>query len=65
MMPESAKNSQRRKGNPASIETLTSRDPRRRKIRKMSRKTRDANHVAMQALMIHGHTSAATRADVV
>jgi hypothetical protein len=31
----------------------------------MSQKSRDGNHMAMEALMVHGHTSAATRADLV
>jgi hypothetical protein len=31
----------------------------------MSQKSRDGNHVAMEALMVHGHAIAATRADLV
>jgi hypothetical protein len=28
----------------------------------MNQKSRDGNHVAMEALMVHGHATAATRA---
>jgi hypothetical protein len=31
----------------------------------MSQKSRDGNHVAMEALMVHDHATAATRADLV
>jgi hypothetical protein len=31
----------------------------------MSQKSRDGNHVAMEALMVHGHATAASRADFV
>jgi hypothetical protein len=31
----------------------------------MSQKSRDGNHVAMEALMVHRHATAATRADFV
>jgi hypothetical protein len=31
----------------------------------MSQKSRDGNHVVMEALMVHGHATAATRADLV
>jgi hypothetical protein len=31
----------------------------------MSEKSRDGNHVAMEALMVHGHATAARRADLV
>jgi hypothetical protein len=31
----------------------------------MRRKTRDGNHMAMEALTIHGHTTAARRGDLV
>jgi len=35
------------------------------KIRGKQQKSRDGNHVAMEALMVHGHATAATRADLV
>jgi hypothetical protein len=38
---------------------------RRCKIRAISQKSRDGNHVAMEALMVHGHATAARRADLV
>jgi hypothetical protein len=34
-------------------------------IREMSRKSRDRNHAALEALMIHGHIIAASRGELV
>jgi hypothetical protein len=38
---------------------------RRCKIRKLSQKSRDGNHVTMEALVVHGHATDARRADFV
>jgi hypothetical protein len=38
---------------------------RRCKTRKMSQKSRDGNHMTMEALMVHGHAIATSRADLV
>jgi hypothetical protein len=50
---------------PRRLKHLCPVSARRCKIQKLSQKSRNGNHVTMEALMVHGHATDARRADFV